>query len=169
MRRNKTRVQPYTRIPLIQFANMNININFTYINIFQTGPNGDRFYTGCFSEKGCFGAPDGCVATKNCKIAVATIVKGESYEFELKAPQDAAWVAFGLSDDNKMGDDSVVECVRDQNGKFAAFMSRNLPNDKNVERLSRVSYNLIISISYSIRVIMFLAQRWNQFNRRKHG
>lgn len=111
--------------------------NFTPNEGGQTGPNDDRFYTGCFSEKGCFGAPDGCVATKNCKIAVATIVKGESYEFELKAPQDAAWVAFGLSDDNKMGDDSVVECVKDQNGKFSAFMSRNLPNDKNVERLSR--------------------------------
>lgn len=89
---------------------------------------------------------------------MTTIVKGESYEFELKAPQDAAYVAFGLSDDDKMGDDSVVECVRDQSGKFAAFMSRNLPGVKNVERLKRVCC-FIYYIAYKILNLYFFSPR----------
>lgn len=98
----------------------------------------DQFYNGCYSSKGCFGAPEGCVKTKNCKAVVATIVRGDRYEFEMKALGDAKYVAVGLSEDEKMGDDSVIECVREGNGA-KAYMSRTIPRPTlGVERLAKV-------------------------------
>lgn len=75
----------------------------------------DPFYNGCGEQKSCFGTPSGCIATRNCKAIVSTSVRGEQYEFELKT-QTGAYVAVGFSDDDKMGDDSTIECVRDGNG-----------------------------------------------------
>lgn len=49
-------------------------------------------------------------------------VIGDKYDFELKAESSAAWVGVGLSNDDKMGDDSVLECVKRGNG-VAAYMS----------------------------------------------
>ncbi|GLV40393.1 uncharacterized protein CBL_04193 [Carabus blaptoides fortunei] len=97
----------------------------------------DPFYKGCFVEKTCFGAPSGCIHTKNCLAVVSVIVRGERYEFEMKAGREAAYVAVGLSDDDKMGDDSVIECVNQQN-QMKAFMSRTTPrNNLNAVRLPR--------------------------------
>lgn len=42
-------------------------------------------YEGCGDTKTCFGQPEGCVETKSCRSMVATTVRGERYEFELKA------------------------------------------------------------------------------------
>lgn len=72
---------------------------------------------------------------------MATTVKGDKYEFEMKSPDPMAkYIAYGLSDDDKMGDDSVVECVKESNGQIKAYMSRNVPGGpKYTERLSRVS------------------------------
>lgn len=57
----------------------------------------------------------------------------------MKAVREAAYVAVGLSDDDKMGDDSVIECVNQQN-QMKAFMSRTIPrNNLNAVRLPRVS------------------------------
>lgn len=75
----------------------------------------DPFYDGCASKKLCFGVPDKCVSSQNCKAVVAVTVSGDRYEFELKAVGSPAWVGVGLSDDNKMGDDSVLECVKEGN------------------------------------------------------
>lgn len=56
------------------------------------------------------------------------MVKGERFEFELKSsPSDnAAYVAVALSDDDKMGDDSVMECVPEA-GQIRAYTSWTLP------------------------------------------
>lgn len=98
----------------------------------------DPFYRNCYASKGCFGAPEGCVKTKDCKAVVAITVRGDRYEFELKAPKDAKYVAVGLSDDDKMGDDSVVECVREGVGA-KIYMSRTTPRPNlGVERLAKV-------------------------------
>lgn len=40
----------------------------------------------------------------------------------MKATDGAAWVGVGLSEDEQMGDDSVIECVREGNG-VDAYMS----------------------------------------------
>ncbi|XP_032675276.1 putative ferric-chelate reductase 1 homolog isoform X2 [Odontomachus brunneus] len=84
----------------------------------------DPFYTDCSSTKNCFGAPAGCVKSKDCIAAVAVIVQGDQYIFELQAQRNARYVAVGLSDDKNMGDDSVVECTN-EGGEIALHMSWN--------------------------------------------
>lgn len=42
-------------------------------------------YDGCGETKTCFGFPEGCVNTQSCRTMVATTVRGERYEFELKS------------------------------------------------------------------------------------
>lgn len=108
----------------------------------QPGPSStefDAFYAGCDETKLCFGAPSGCVASKTCKAAVAVTVTGNRYEFNLKATDGAAWVGVGLSDDSQMGDDSVLECVR-EGSAVDAYMSWTSPRPSlGVTRLRNVS------------------------------
>ncbi|CAG9863967.1 unnamed protein product [Phyllotreta striolata] len=82
----------------------------------------DAFYEGCAVTKMCFGAPEDCVRTRACRAAVAVTVAGDRYDFEMKATANAAWVGVGLSDDAKMGDDSVIECVKTDRG-VRSYMS----------------------------------------------
>ncbi|XP_044737740.1 putative ferric-chelate reductase 1 homolog isoform X2 [Chrysoperla carnea] len=103
----------------------------------------DPFYNGCGDSKTCFGAPANCVEQRNCKAAVACTVKGEQYEFELKSVQ-GAYVAVGLSDDDKMGDDSTIECVRDATG-LDAHMGYTVPRPNlNAFRLPNSKYGITI-------------------------
>ncbi|XP_055528537.1 putative ferric-chelate reductase 1 homolog isoform X2 [Wyeomyia smithii] len=83
----------------------------------------DPIYEGCGETKGCFGFPEGCVETRNCRAVVATIVQGERYIFEMKSGYNRpAYIAVGLSNDAKMGNDSVLECVPEQ-GTIKAYAS----------------------------------------------
>lgn len=100
----------------------------------------DPFYTDCSVKKLCFGAPQNCVASKNCKAVAAVTVSGDQYDFELKAGSNAAWVAVGLSDDQKMGGDSVIECVKTPNGAVDAYMSWTTAKPYSSTRLANVSY-----------------------------
>lgn len=88
----------------------------------------DPIYEGCGETKSCFGFPDGCVNTKSCQTIATSIVSGERYEFEIKSrPGDnPAYVAVALSTDNKMGDDSVMECVPEA-GQIRAYASWTTP------------------------------------------
>ncbi|XP_043583133.1 putative ferric-chelate reductase 1 homolog isoform X1 [Bombus pyrosoma] len=90
---------------------------------YETKDVEDPFYTGCGSTKNCFGTPAGCIEAKNCIAAVTVLVQGERYLFELQG-RDSKYVAVGLSDDSKMGDDSVVECAN-EGGEIALHMSWN--------------------------------------------
>lgn len=94
----------------------------------------------------CFGAPANCVQSKNCKAVVAVTVSGERYEFEMKANVNPGWVGVGLSDDDKMGDDSVIECVKDGNRPVRAYMSwtSGAPNygAKRLNNVRRKSANI---------------------------
>uniref|UniRef100_A0A182Q8D5 DOMON domain-containing protein n=1 Tax=Anopheles farauti TaxID=69004 RepID=A0A182Q8D5_9DIPT len=83
----------------------------------------DPIYDECGQSKGCFGFPEGCVESKNCRAVVTIAVLGARYVFEMKAGYNRpAYVAFGLSNDAKMGDDSVIECVPEQ-GTVNAYAS----------------------------------------------
>lgn len=94
----------------------------------------DPIYQGCGETKGCFGFPDGCVETRNCRAVVATIVQGERYIFEMKSGYNRpAYVAVGLSHDAKMGDDSVIECVPEQ-GTVNAYASWTFAGPYGVSR-----------------------------------
>ncbi|XP_020717045.1 putative ferric-chelate reductase 1 homolog isoform X2 [Ceratitis capitata] len=88
-----------------------------------TQPQDDPFYTDCGRSKTCFGFPDGCIETKSCKSISAVMVRGDVYEFEMKSlSSGAAYIALGLSEDAKMGDDLVTECVP-QNGRVSLYSS----------------------------------------------
>lgn len=105
----------------------------------QASADFDPFYDGCGSTKLCFGAPTAnCVSSKSCKAVVAITVTGDRYDFELKADSNAAWVGVGLSDDDKMGDDSVIECVKRGTG-VAAYMSWTSRTPFSATRLANVS------------------------------
>ncbi|XP_046809531.1 putative ferric-chelate reductase 1 homolog isoform X1 [Lucilia cuprina] len=83
----------------------------------------DPFYAECGTSKNCFGNKDGCVDSKTCDFVAAVKVRGGIYEFELKSKAaNAAYVALGLSEDNQMGDDLVIECIP-QNGKVSMYSS----------------------------------------------
>lgn len=47
------------------------------------------------------GAPLGCIQSMNCRAVVALMPTDDIYQFEMLA-HDSQFVAFGLSDDNKM-------------------------------------------------------------------
>ncbi|ALC41304.1 CG8399 [Drosophila busckii] len=84
----------------------------------------DPFYDGCGQTKNCFGLPNGCVASKSCTAVAAVTVRGDIYEFELQSSKGtgAAYVALGLSDDAKMGEDLTTECVP-ENGRVNLYSS----------------------------------------------
>ncbi|XP_036332126.1 putative ferric-chelate reductase 1 homolog [Rhagoletis pomonella] len=83
----------------------------------------DPFYSECGRSKTCFGFPNGCIEDKSCKSLSAITVRGDVYEFEMKSGRDgAAYIALGLSEDAKMGEDLVTECVP-QNGRVNLYSS----------------------------------------------
>lgn len=90
---------------------------------YETKDAEDPLYTGCGSTKNCFGTPAKCTETKNCLAMVTVLVRGERYLFELQA-RDSKYVAVGLSEDSKMGEDSVVECTN-EDGEIGLHMSWN--------------------------------------------
>lgn len=99
----------------------------------------DPFYSDCEISKLCFGVPANCLTSKNCKAVASVTVTGDQYDFELQAKSNAAWVAVGLSDDQKMGDDSVIECVKSTTGEVGAFMSWTTAKPYSSTRLTNVS------------------------------
>ncbi|XP_069683115.1 putative ferric-chelate reductase 1 homolog [Periplaneta americana] len=86
----------------------------------------DPIYEGCGSEKTCFGSSAGCIESRDCVAVVSCLVQGDKFVFDMQA-QRSTYVAVGLSRDNKMGEDSVVECVNDGRGpnRVNAYMSWN--------------------------------------------
>ncbi|XP_017300331.1 putative ferric-chelate reductase 1 homolog [Diaphorina citri] len=108
----------------------------------------DPFYTECNKLKSCFGSPEGCVDSQSCTAVASVRVEGTRHTFELKA-ENAAYVAVGLSHDNKMGGDSVMECVREETGggSIKAYNSWNIANDKANKRIGVDGINLLNSSS----------------------
>lgn len=87
----------------------------------------DLIYQGCDDTKLCFGVPQNCIQQGNCKAVVAVFVDGEIYTFEIQGTDNPKYVAAGLSMDNKMGEDSAMECVRNDNGRVSLFTSWTYP------------------------------------------
>lgn len=118
----------------------------------------DTFYDGCGQIKNCFGFPNGCVATKSCTSVTAVTVRGNIYEIEMRsgkgrcisfwwvlfilmdfsAGTNAAYVAMGLSDDAKMGEDLTTECVP-ENGRVNLYSSYTSANPYSAVRANVVS------------------------------
>ncbi|XP_047036752.1 putative ferric-chelate reductase 1 homolog [Helicoverpa zea] len=87
----------------------------------------DTIYEGCGSTKLCFGVPQNCIPKGDCKAIVAVIVKGDKYDFQMQGSGNPKYIAAALSTDSKMGDDSAVECVREDNGKINLYTSWTYP------------------------------------------
>ncbi|CRK94859.1 CLUMA_CG008351, isoform A [Clunio marinus] len=122
-------------------------------------PSSD-LYKGCGSEKVCFGSPRGCVNSENCNMFGAVKHNDETFVFEILSQSmdnhedGMSYVAFALSHDNRMGRDSVIECVRENDVVRAytsftivepsLFASQRIPN-QNIIRLieSRIEDNKI--------------------------
>lgn len=114
------------------------------------GVREDPIYRDCGRTKSCFGFPDGCVSSRTCQTIGTVIVRGDNYQFEIQSDHNSpAYVAIGLSEDDKMGDDSVMECLP-QGGTIQAYTSwtRGMPNygasrdqvPQNIIRLLQGSY-----------------------------
>ncbi|XP_037920288.1 putative ferric-chelate reductase 1 homolog isoform X2 [Hermetia illucens] len=103
----------------------------------------DPIYEGCGSVKTCFGLPDNCVNDQSCRIITAVTVKGDRFEFEVQSGfGQPGYVAVGLSTDNKMGDDSIIECVP-QGGKVNAFTSWTSGNPNYGDSREGINQNII--------------------------
>lgn len=55
-------------------------------------------------------------------VIYSRLFEGDRYIIELRSSRQAGYVALGLSDDDKMGKDSVVECVN-ESGSVKAYTS----------------------------------------------
>lgn len=102
----------------------------------------DPFYADCGTKKSCFGVPSGCENSRNCKAITAVTVLGNRYVFEIKATS-ATWVGVGLSRDPTMGDDSVIECVKENNVMKAYYSWTNPKKSLGAKRLPDVSFDSI--------------------------
>lgn len=110
------------------YNNIHSILFVVFLHRFLQEQKTDPIYEGCGETKTCFGFPDGCVGTKSCRTVATSTVRGESYEFEIKSSpgENPSYVAVALSTDDKMGDDSVMECVPEA-GNIRAYTSWTLP------------------------------------------
>ena len=99
-------------------------------------------YEGCEITKVCFGGPaESCLNSRNCDLFGAVTFENGIFTFELLSKRKfcyrsivlvtngilifkagESYIALGLSRDRMMGDDSVVECVN-ENNNITAFTS----------------------------------------------
>lgn len=106
-----------TREPLLTYTFNNRNAN----NSLSVKTISDQIYDDCGDKKTCFGIPNGCIVTKSCSSFSAVKVQGSKYTVEMLSQKQAAYIAVGLSSDDKMGNDLVIECINDAGVK--AFTS----------------------------------------------
>jgi len=63
----------------------------------------------------CFGMPDGCVDKQNCDVLLTAKPTQSGADFIMywnyNSSAQNRWVGAALSSDQKMGDDSVTECI----------------------------------------------------------
>ena len=85
------------------------------LNIFDYGKI-HPIYSGCSTEKGCFGYPDGCIEHHNCSMMASYVgIAADKYRFEIYGKADAedsSYAAVGLGPNPAMGDASVMACSK---------------------------------------------------------
>ncbi|CAG9568695.1 unnamed protein product [Danaus chrysippus] len=110
----------------------------------------DPIYQGCADTKLCFGIPNNCISSGNCKAILAIYVAGDIYTFEIQGTDNPKYVSAGLSTNNKMGDDSAMECVRNDNGRISLFTSWTYPKEEPYVRRSESPQNIVQLLESSI-------------------
>lgn len=69
----------------------------------------------CGVSKGCYREPAGC-RDGECSLLATWTVNNDDIHFELSGLTNG-YIALGFSKDQYMGDDSVIECINDENEK----------------------------------------------------
>lgn len=87
--------------------------------------------------------PQNCIQSGNCKAIVAVFVAGDTYTFEIQGTDNPKYIAAALSMDNKMGDDSAMECVRNDNGRVNLFTSWTYPKVEPYVKRSDSPQNIV--------------------------
>ncbi|KAG5667410.1 hypothetical protein PVAND_015391 [Polypedilum vanderplanki] len=82
----------------------------------------ENLYDGCGDKKVCLGPTDDCVGDKDCVTFGSAHVENGKLVYEMKSFKQAKYIAIGLSKDKWMGEDSVIECVKN-NDKVDIFSS----------------------------------------------
>ncbi|KAI8787006.1 ferric-chelate reductase 1 [Biomphalaria glabrata] len=87
----------------------------------------------CGDSKGCFREPEGCTEP-NCMYILTWVDDSENIQFELGGLADGSndrYVAFAISDDKYMGDDTVFTCAHNSaRDKTEVFLSYNTIDPK---------------------------------------
>ena len=88
------------------------------INLFDPINSEENEYENCGTTKGCFGLPENCVASENCKFLASYMVNKDSkIEFTMSANlTNGQYASVALSDVQKMENNSVMACWVDTSG-----------------------------------------------------
>jgi len=113
--------------------------------IFSQLINGEIFLdrNGCGKTKGCFFKPAGCDPQLDCTLGVIFFVSGQNkltvqmVSQVMTPPPNFQYMAIGFSEDSKMGDDFVSECVLSPGMRdlsevevFSSYNNKGKSNDR---------------------------------------
>ncbi|XP_067119288.1 putative ferric-chelate reductase 1 homolog [Centruroides vittatus] len=107
-------------------------------------------YNECDQRRGCFGLPNDCIKKSDCTMFLSYYSDKNSITFELVGAlgTSTGWIAIGLSEDSKMGSDSVTECIY-SGQNITIQQSWNVPNpEKSNELLRNPKENIIEESGY---------------------
>ena len=109
---------------------------------------GNDIYNGCGSNKGCFGMPQNCLDTQDCKVLVSYVMDENSdVVFTMVGDLEVEeYMALGLSFDDKMGDDSVTACFMEEDSTTVGdlMMTWNNPDkNKGTDILEDVKHGIL--------------------------
>ncbi|KAF1372743.1 hypothetical protein PFLUV_G00250780 [Perca fluviatilis] len=119
----------------------------------------------CSVSKVCFSQPSNCdPANADCYFMSALMVSGEAIRYEMKGPSNG-YIAFGLSDDQNMGNDDIYICGIGSNGmvgvQHAFSTGRTYPTILplgNVSNITASVQNGVISCSFTSMNIISLTR-----------
>ncbi|MPC41817.1 putative ferric-chelate reductase 1 [Portunus trituberculatus] len=101
-----------------------------------------NIYDDCGNSKGCFGFPAECETNKKCTMLVTYSKVSSGYKFEIVGSTTTGYVAAGLSDDEKMGGDSVMACLASAGANSGPDVVMAFNNGRNNEMLVEKKYGL---------------------------
>lgn len=100
-------------------------------------------YSQCGISKGCFGFPLDCVEREDCEVLVSYTYsqEGVSFTMEGSLSNPRSYIATGISEDNEMGDDSVMECFIEENGVSAQESWNTGKTNRPIRKLRNEEYS----------------------------
>ncbi|XP_013791076.2 putative ferric-chelate reductase 1 homolog [Limulus polyphemus] len=113
-----------------------IAVTNTIATEIMAGPSPDLYDDCVAKRKSCFGMPSLCFKDKSCSVILTYIYKDGEVEFEMAGSLGTSdkYIATGISQDDKMGEDVVTECVL-LGERVIVRQSWNIPNGYNNEVL----------------------------------